>query len=180
MRWVLAAVSVGLAAIPLIPQAQIIQNTVGSPFSMFAGQNFSAWLQQGNANWQIIDQQAVMNQGAGWLIGKLPLANFEVDMEYWSGKQTQASLYIRCTNTGFINSDTAYQINLTNSQTPASERWNSLRVSANNAYLNVWLNGKKLVDNLYDTRFASGPLALNVFGGEFRIRKLNVTIPGRW
>lgn len=187
----------GLVALASSSQAQVIQTAVGSPFSMFAGQNFSAWTQQGNANWQIVDHQALMNQGAGWLIGKLPLTDFEIETDYWLGEQTQASLFVRCINTRFVSPETAYQINLSDNpihgygagslvgiakapRVKTQSRWNTLKVSARGAYLNVWLNGQAVVNNVYDTRFANGPIALSVEGGEFRIRSFNVTIPGRW
>lgn len=181
--------------------AQVIQTSVGAPFSLFANRDFSAWLQQGNANWQIVDGQAVMDQGAGWLIGRLPLADFDLDMEYWLGDQTQASLYIRCVNNNlvstFISSQTAYQINLGEGlfqgygpgsimglvQAPrlqTGKRWNSLKLSARGPYLSLWLNGLQMADKAYDTRFPMGPLALKVSDGTFSIRKLNVTIPTRW
>lgn len=190
-------VSVSLMAIALKSQAQIIQSAVGSPFSLFAGQNFSAWIQQGNANWQIADHQVVMNQGAGWLIGKLTLTNVELEVEYWLDTQAKASLYLRCSNPRYVGPDTAYQINLATQRITGygagsivgffrarpqntSSRWNTLKVSARNNYLNIWLNGEKVIDNLHDTHFISGPIALHVTDGEFRIKSFNVTIPGRW
>ena len=197
MRRFLIAVGAGFAMLALNSQAQMIQTAVGSPFSLFAGQDFSAWIQQGNANWQIIDHQAVMNQGGGWLIGRLPLTDFEIETEYWLDEQTEASLYVRCTTPGFVSPETAYQINLSDRQVhgygagslvnmvraprvKTQSRWNTLKVSASGAYLNIWLNGRPVVNQFYDTRFASGPIALSVTDGEFRIKSFNVTIPGRW
>lgn len=171
--------------------------SVGSPFSMFATQDFSAWTQYGNANWQYVNQQAFMTQGGGWLVSKLPLTNVIVELQYWIGKRTRASFFVRCTDTNFISRETAYQINLSNkviegygagalvgavdvSPQKVTDQWNTLKVSVNDSYLNVWLNEHKVIDNLFDTRFAKGPLALHTTGGEFRIRTLNITIPGRW
>lgn len=193
-------VAAGVALFFLIgssSQAQVIQTAVGSPFSLFANKDFSAWQQQGNANWQITDQQVVMNQGSGWLIGRLPLADFELDTEYWLGQETQASLYVRVSNPGFVSAATSYQINLADkpigdygagaivglAQTPPIKtrgRWNTLKVKASGPYLSVWLNGQKVVDQAYDTRFANGVVALHAQDGAFRIKSFNITIPGRW
>lgn len=198
MRRIGVAAGVALALLGAAnSQAQVIQTAVGSPFSLFANKDFSAWQQQGNANWQIIDQQAVMDQGAGWLISRLPLADFELDTEYWLGQKTQASLYVRVSNPGFVSAATAYQINLSDkpvgdygagaivglAQTPPSKtrgRWNTLKVKASGPYLSVWLNGQQVVNNAYDTRFANGVVALHVQDGAFRIKSFNITIPGRW
>lgn len=178
-------------------RGQVIQTTVGSPFSLFANRDFSAWTQQGNANWQFVDAQAVMNQGAGWLLGRLPLADFDIDMEYWLGSKAQASFYFRCSDPVYISDVTAYKINLgvatVNGYGPGSitglsraeklvtgDRWNTLRLSVRGAFISVWLNGQQVADSVYDTRFARGALALHVTEGPFRIKKLNLTIPGRW
>lgn len=190
-----------LVALPLayasVASAQVVQTSVGAPFSLFANRDFSAWLQQGNANWQIVDGQALMDQGAGWLVGRLPLADFDLDMEYWLDSQAQASLYIRCVDSAFISDQTAYMFNLgtgtiqdygPGSNVPllratklkTAERWNTVRMTARGPYLSIWLNGQHVADKVYDTRFARGPFALHVADGAFRIRKLNVTIPGRW
>lgn len=176
---------------------QVIQKSVGSPFSMFANQDFSAWIQSGNGNWQSLGNQVLMNQGNGWLVSKLPLTNFEIEAEYWLGEHTQAILFIRCTNPRFISSETAYQINLSDrgnqnegaggivgiaqgSSELTRNRWNALKVTTNGSYLSIWLNNQPVVSNLYDTRFIGGLIALSVAKGEFRIKSFNVTIPGRW
>lgn len=164
---------------------------------MFAAGDLSAWKQHGNANWQFINQQLVMTQGEGWLVGKLPLQNAIIEVEYMVRPETMASLYVHCTNTNFISSETSYQINLSSfpvdgygagslvgtvsaEQRLNKNQWFTVRVSVIDAYINVWLNGKKVVDNLFDTRFNKGPLAIRASGGEFRIKKFSITIPGRW
>lgn len=190
-----------LAALPLLcvngAKGQLIQTAVGSPFSLFANRDFSAWTQQGNANWQFINDQAVMNQGGGWLFGRLPLKDFDLDMEYWLDNKTRASFYVRCSDSAYISDETAYKINLgvasIHGYGPGSivglsraqklvtgERWNSLRVSLRGSFISVWLDGLQVADKVYDTRFASGTVALHVTDGAFSIRKLNVTIPSRW
>lgn len=138
-----------------------------------------------------------MTQGGGWLVSKLPVKNVVIDLQYWVDKHTQASLYVRCTDTNFISRETAYQINLSNkvidgygagalvgttqvSPQKVSGQWNTLRVSVIDSYLNVWMNENKVIDNLFNTRFSNGPIALHATGGEFRIQTFNVTIPGRW
>lgn len=180
-----------------LTSGQVIQTAVGSTFSLFANGDFSAWTQQGSANWQFVNGQAVMNQGAGWLFGRLPFTNFDLDMEYWLSNKAQASLYVRCSDSTYISDETAYKINLgvasvhgygsgsivglARAQKIATgERWNSLQISTRGSYISVWLNGQQVADKVYDTRFASGTLALHAKGGAFSIRKLNVTIPGRW
>lgn len=196
-RGLVICAGLGFATLCMPAYTQVLQKSVGSPFSMFAAQDFSAWKQYGNANWQYVNQQAFMTQGNGWLVSKLPLKNIVVDLQYWVDKNAHASLFVRCTDTNFISQETAYQINLSSkaidgygagalvgttqvSPQKVSGQWNALKVSINDSYLNVWLNEHKVIDNLFDTRFSSGPLAIHAAGGEFRVQTFNVTIPGRW
>lgn len=171
---------------------------VGSPFSMFAEQNLSAWEQQGNANWQIDNQQAFMNQGEGLLISRLPLEDFVVDMEYWVSDRAKVILFVRCSDPRSITKDTAYGVVLSensfgsygpgaligryraDSVVNLHDGYNSLKITGSQGYLTVLLNGVKTVDNLYDMSFKSGPIALRVKKGPIRIKSLNITIPGRW
>lgn len=191
------AIGVSFYLLVLNSYGQVIQTSLGSTFSMFANRDFSAWNQRGNGNWQVVDNQVIINQGGGWLIGRIPLANFEVEMKYWLGEHTQANLYVRCADVRYISPETAYWINLSDQvdgkrggdsaasifkASPSETRghWNVLRVSANDSYLSIWLNGRQMVKNLHDTRFTNGPFALSVGNGEFRISSFNVMIPGRW
>lgn len=177
--------------------AQVLQTAVGSPFSMFANKDFSAWLQQGNANWQIVDGQAVITQGGGWLIGRVRLTDFDLNMEFWSGPDTQASLYIRCIDNTYVSDRTAYRINLGTGfiqdygpgsivhllhapRLATTERWNNLKVSARGPYLSMWHNGQQVAEKFYNTQFPNGTIALYVTNGAFLIKKLDITIPGRW
>jgi hypothetical protein len=148
---------------------------------LFASHDFSSWQQQGNANWHISNRQVVMNQGSGWLVGRLPLANSEISITYWADAQSQAILYIRCADTRAINRQTAYRIALANPvMTETHARWNTIKVVTQDAYYNVWLNDLKIIDNRFDPRFSSGPVALHAVQGPLRISAFNVTIPGRW
>lgn len=176
---------------------QVLQNLQGGSFSLFNMQDFSAWTMQGNANWHIENNQVSANQGSGLLVSRVNLTNFILEMEYWADKVTQSALFLRCINPNVINSNTAYQIDLTNSPTNAvnsnpflnipdllkkntAGRWNTLKINAINNQFNVTLNNKAIVDNLINNQFSSGPIAIGLAEGALKLRSLRITIPGRW
>lgn len=178
--------------------AQMLIKGVGSPFSMFSQNNLSAWEQRGNANWHIDNYLVSMDQGEGWLVSRLPLEDFIVDMEYSASDTAQVIFFVRCSDPRSITKDTAYGIVLSelsvgknglgsligggraDASVKLRDGFNSLKVTGSQGYLTVWLNGVKTIDNLYDTRFKSGPIALRVKKGSIQIKSLDVTIPGRW
>ena len=176
---------------------QAILQSDGGSFQLFNGQDISAWNQVGNANWQIHQQELVVNQGAGTLVGRFPVVDFDLQIEYWLDQGAQVSLFIHSTNPNVINRDTAYQINLAHApiegygagsvvgalMAPAittASQWNKIAIKSRQNKLSIVLNGIVAADNLIVNRFASGPVAIRFDGGNFAIRKITAVIPGRW
>lgn len=174
--------------------AQAILNKIGSSFPMFNGANLSAWTQTGNAAWVINGQEIEVNQGGGMLISRLSVPDFQVEFDYWVSNNAQLSIYFRCMNPGFISAETAYKVPLTNqskdfgvgSIVPLSKskaiqvtnQWNHIQISAIGTQLSVTVNG--VVNQVVDTRFSAGPIAIDYRGGDLRLKDMNFTIPGRW
>jgi hypothetical protein len=176
---------------------QAIQTKLGGQFSLFANSDFSAWIQQGNANWHITNGEVIVDQGSGYIINKFPLRDFVLDVDYWASESAQASLFFKCTNPYLLNTKTAYQLSLTDKpgspypagslvniyplkDSPLATGWNNLTIKVMGQQINVLLNNKLVISNLVDTQFAQGQIAILVDRGVFKIRAVNVVIPGRW
>ena len=174
--------------------SQAILTKIGSSFPMFNGADLSAWTQMGNAAWQVSNNQITVNQGSGMLVSKLAQPDYQIDFDYWVSENSQASIFIRCSNPNVINSETAFEIALSNqanqgagsivtinkvSPTRVTNQWNHIQVSAIGSKISVTLNG--VSNQITDTRFgAGGQMAVNYQHGEMRLKNFNVTIPGRW
>ena len=175
--------------------SQAILTKIGSSFSMLNGSDLSAWKQTGNANWQASSNQLLANQGSGMLISKLAAPDYQIDFDYWVTGNSQAFIFVRCTNQDVINTDTAYQILLVNqgynkgagsittlnnvAPTIVADQWNHMQISVIGTQISVTLNGVN--SQMTDTRFGSGGrIAINYQAGELRLKNFNVTIPGRW
>jgi hypothetical protein len=179
-------------SIPAFSQAILTKD--GSSFPMFNGADFSAWTQTGNASWQIIDKEPSVTQGSGMLVSKLSVPDFQIEFDYWVSNGAQATFYFRCTDPNTINTETAYEVTLVNQANGVgagsisslskakfnrvSNQWNHIQISAIGNKLSVTLNG--VVNQVIDTRFSTGPIAVNYRGGVLRLKNFNFTIPGRW
>lgn len=184
-----------LMGVSSLSLSQAILTKIGSSFPMFNGSDLSAWTQTGNANWQVSSNQLLANQGSGLLISKLTAPDYQIDFDYWVTDNSQAVIFIRCTNKDVINTDTAYQISLVNrdnsqgagsiatlnnvAATIVANQWNHMQISVIGSQISVTLNGVN--SQVTDTRFGSGGrVAINYQAGELRLKNFNITIPGRW
>ncbi len=184
-----------LMGVSSLSLSQAILTKIGSSFPMFNGSDLSAWTQTGNANWQVSSNQLLANQGSGLLISKLTAPDYQIDFDYWVTDNSQAVIFIRCTNKDVINTDTAYQISLFNrdnsqgagsiatlnnvAATIVANQWNHMQISVIGSQISVTLNGVN--SQVTDTRFGSGGrVAINYQAGELRLKNFNITIPGRW
>ena len=178
--------------------AQAIITTLGSAFSMIDGSNLSAWKinggNTGNANWQVANKEIQVTQGQGLLVSRLSVPNIQIAFDYWASDKTQATVFFRCTNPDDINTETAYEVTLVNQAggsgagsilslnkvkpSKVANQWNRMQISVIGTELSVTLNG--LTHQVRDTRFGTGPIAMNYMGGELRLKNIDVTIPGRW
>ena len=183
---------------PAIAYSQAIITTLGSRIPMLNGSNLSAWegsgSRKGNANWQIIDQEIQVTEGNGTLVSRISVPDFQIEFDYWVGKDTQVTVFFRCANPNVINDDTAYELTLVNQAnglgagsifllnkvipTKIANQWNHIQISAIGTELSVTLNG--VTQQVRDTRFNAGPFAINYMGGELRLKNIYVTVPGRW
>ena len=183
---------------PMPVYSQAIITTLGSAFPMTNGSDLSAWKANkggsGNASWQIDNKVIKVTQGHGLLVSRLSVPDFQVAFDYWVSDKTQATVFFRCVNSDDINTDTAYEVTLVNQAgdsgagsilslnklkpTQVANQWNHMQIDAIGTQLSVTLNG--VTHQVRDTRFGSGPIAINYLGGELRLKNVYITIPGRW
>lgn len=178
--------------------AQALQTRIGGAFSLFNGQDTSAWNRVGNANWYPINNGVAADQGSGLLVGRFAFTDYQVEFEYWIDDKTQFSLFTHCLDSNYISTRTALEINLSNNVSgeygPGSivglkkaisipsilNRWNTVFISSLSNQLTIIINGTKVIDSFDSGRFTSGPFAIQFNGGNIKITNFSATIPGRW
>jgi len=155
----------------------------------------------GDANWRVEDGAIVADKGkGGHLVTKNSYKNFQIRAEFWAATGTNSGIFIRASDPNKIGAANAYEVNIYDlrpgqeyatggipnfgripvpNNYQAGGKWNTYLITANETHLVVELNGVQTV-NIYDSKFASGPISLQfgnhgkVPGGVIKWRKVQV------
>jgi hypothetical protein len=161
--------------------------------TLFDGtQSLDNWNRTGDANWRIEDRQIVADKGSGYLVTKKSYTNFEIHAEFWASPDCNSGIFMRAQDPQKIGAASSYEVNIFDTRKDqtyatgsivdiapvtvpmkAGGKWNTFRIVADGARLEVWMNGVKTVD-VVDRKFASGPFALQGAGGTIKWRKVQV------
>jgi hypothetical protein len=160
--------------------------------TLFDGNNLDAFTRVGNANWRVIDGVVQADDGIGFLATRASYGDFQIRAEFWADDNANSGIYMRCANPEKITDETCYEANifdtrpdptyatgamtkLAKSMAPmrAAGRWNTYDITARGDHLVVVLNGVKTVD-LRDSKFRSGPIALQSAAGTIKFRKIEI------
>jgi hypothetical protein len=180
-----------IAALGLLGCAQP-RVTVAEWTTLFDGRNLESFARAGTANWRIVDGLAQADAGDGYLISKQAYRDFELQAEVWFDETANSGILIRVQDPANITPWTSYEVNLADkppkpgfgtaaivgfaSVSPAisaAGRWNTLLIRARGAHLIVELNGVRTAE-IHDTKFTSGPFALQRAAGTVKFRKIQV------
>jgi hypothetical protein len=156
-------------------------------------ENFS---QVGEANWTGIDgaiQATAGGKDPAYLVTKVPYKDFQMRVQFWASDDANSGIFMRCQNPQQITDESCYEANifdqrpdptyatgaivkvakLNGPMIKAGGQWNTYDITAKGNRLTVVLNGTKTVD-VEDSKFASGPLALQWGRGVIKFRKVEI------
>jgi len=153
------------------------------------------WQRVGNANWRADAgwiQADRSTGGDGYLVSRKSYRDVRIRAEFWVDGQANSGIFVRCTDPNTITPMNSYEVNIFDSRPEpnygtgaivgvaevapmprAAGRWNVYDITAKGDRLTVVLNGVQTV-SARDSRFSSGPIALQYGGGIVRFRKLQV------
>jgi hypothetical protein len=153
------------------------------------------WNRVGTANWAVVDgvvQADKSVKGAGFLVSKNSYKDFIIRVEFWVSDDANSGIFMRCANPKEITDKSCYEANIydqrpdpsygtgaiTNiakiSPMPkAGGKWNTYEITAKGPALTVVLNGAVTV-TAQDSKFASGPIALQWGRGIVKFRKVQI------
>ena len=117
--------------------------------------------------------------------------DFEIRAEFWADETANSGVFIRCQDRNKVGADNSYEVNIFDKRPDpnygtgaivdtakvaqpgpkAAERWNTFEITARGDRLVVVFNGQQTVD-VRDTKYRSGPIALQSAGGTIRFRKV--------
>jgi hypothetical protein len=161
---------------------------------LFNNSDLSGWDIVGDANWRVEERAARADRstGASFLVSEDRFADFDLELEFWVDSEANSGVFLRCQDAGTITDTSCYEANIFDTRPDQTYRtgaivnvaepaefvytggqWNRLQISARGSQLQVTLNGRLMVDTK-DSRFSSGPIALQYAAGEVRFRNVRI------
>ena len=154
--------------------------------------SFDGWSPLGAGEWSFVDGTLQGKNGKlGYLVSKDSYTDFEIRAEFWADETANSGVFIRCQDRNKVGADNSYEVNIFDKRPDpnygtgaivdtakvaqpgpkAAERWNTFEITARGDRLVVVFNGQQTVD-VRDTKYRSGPIALQSAGGTIRFRKV--------
>ena len=156
------------------------------------GTSMDQWNQIGNANWRVEDGSVQADQGVGFLVSKNSYTDFQIRAEFWADDAANSGIFMRCADPKQVTDKNAYEANIfdrrpdptygtgaivgfakISNMPKAGGKWNTYEITAKGDQITVMLNGVRTVE-LRDSRFASGPIALQRAAGVIKFRKVEI------
>lgn len=163
--------------------------------TLFDGSNLNNWQSIGNANWRLVDGDAVQaDLGNGFLMSKQEFGDFELKVEFWVDATANSGVFIRASDPTKVTAKNAYEVNIYDTRPDpsygtgaivnvakapsppikAGNRWNDYDIIAKGDTFTVILNGIKTVDGARDAQHAKGHIALQYAQGVVKFRKVEI------
>jgi hypothetical protein len=194
---------IGLAAKPLavLATAALLAGCAAGPdpdgwTNLVDGANgMDNFTRVGEANWSASDgalQASTGGKDPAYLVSKQSYTNFVLRVEFWSSDDANSGIFMRCQDRARINDENCYEANIFDQRPDptygtgaivkvakvapilkAGGKWNTYEVTMRGTQLKVVLNGVTSVD-VQDSKFASGPFALQWGRGTIKFRKVQI------
>ena len=154
------------------------------------------WNRVGTANWRLEDGAVVANKGekgGGYLVSKNSYKDLMNRTEFWVSDDANSGIYIRCTDLKKISTATAYEVQIYDQRPDpsygtgaivgiakvspmpkAGGKCNTYEITVKGSQFTVTLNGIRTVDGVQDSKFASGPIALQYTAGVVKFPKVQI------
>lgn len=150
----------------------------------------------GEANWTAADGAIHATQGGetpAYLVSRNSYRDFILRVEFWASDDANSGVFLRCQDPGKITDESCYEANIFDQRPDptygtgaivkvapvvapmpkAGGRWNTYEITMRGTHLVLVLNGKKTVD-IQDSKFSSGPFALQWVRGTIKFRRLEI------
>jgi hypothetical protein len=162
--------------------------------TLLDGSDLSGWNVVGDANWRVEGRAARADRSttASFLVSEDSFADFDLELEFWVDPEANSGVFLRCQDSATITDTSCYEANIFDTRPDQTYRtgsivnvaepaefvytggqWNRLKITADGTRLHVTLNGRTMVDT-EDSRFASGPIALQYAAGTVMFRNVRI------
>jgi hypothetical protein len=162
--------------------------------TLLNGSELSGWKVVGDANWRVEGSttRADRSTTASFLVSEDSFDDFDLELEFWVDPEANSGVFLRCQDAGTITDTSCYEANIFDTRPDQTYRtgsivnvaepaefvytggqWNRMTITADGARLQVTLNGREMV-NKEDSRFSSGPIALQYGTGTVMFRNVRL------
>jgi len=154
------------------------------------------WNRVGDANWRAVDGAIQADQktekGNSFLVTKNSYTDFQIRVEFWASDDANSGIFMRCADPKAPTDKTCYEANIFDQRPDptygtgaivhiaavspmpkAGGKWNTYDITVKGTRLTLTLNGARTVD-VEDSKFASGPIALQYAAGVMKFRKVQI------
>lgn len=148
------------------------------------------------ANWTATDGAIQATSGGktpSYLVTRESYKDFQIRAEFWASDDANSGIFMRCQNPAVVNDDSCYEANIFDQRPEQSHatgaivktaavaqpapkaggKWNTYDITMKGTHLVVVLNGTKTID-VNDSKYASGPIALQWGRGTIKWRKVQI------
>ena len=161
---------------------------------LFNNSDLSGWDIVGDANWRVEERAARADRStsASFLVSENSFADFDLELEFWVDPAANSGVFLRCQDARTITDTSCYEANIFDTRPDQTYRtgaivnvaepaefvytggqWNRLKITARGPQLQLTLNGRLMVDTK-DSRFSSGPIALQYAAGQVMFRNIRI------
>ena len=150
----------------------------------------------GEANWTAVDgaiQASAGGKTPAYLVSRESYRDFAMRVEFWASDDANSGVFMRCQDPKKITDENCYEANVFDQRPDptygtgaivkvapvaqpmpkAGGKWNTYEITMRGTRLVLVLNGQTTVD-IQDSRFASGPFALQWGRGTVKFRKVQI------
>jgi hypothetical protein len=183
---------VSFATVAILAVSTLAPTTAQEWVTLFDGTHMNHFNPVGTANWKVGNGMVEATSGTGFLVSKESYGDFELRVEFWVDEGGNSGVYMRCQDASKIQDTTCYEANIYDKRPDQSGRtgaivhiakplaivdaggkWNTYEITAKGPQLMVKLNGT-LTAQAQDTKFTSGPIALQYAAGTVRFRRVQI------
>ena len=193
LRTLAAGLLIGAAA---FQYANVASGQSGDWVTLLDSNNRGDWSEVGKANWELKDGALTADKLDGkdlsYLVSKDSYKDFQIRAEFWTDEEANSGIFIRCDQSGKIDSKICYEVNIYDKRPDpsygtgaivdvakvdpmpkAAGKWNVYEITAQGPHLTIVLNGQKTAD-VEDSTHLSGPFALQYGSGVVKFRKVQI------
>jgi hypothetical protein len=162
---------------------------------LFDGQSLLGWVNDGDANWNVIDGQLVADSGErGLLRTTSQFADYELMVEFLADPTTNSGVFLRCSEETIVPGENCYELNIAPPENPFPtgslvdmekvdnealqsveySQWHTFHALVDGGHIQIWFDGIPILDRNDESEIQRGTIGLQFRDGPIRFRNVRL------